>query len=76
MVTVRRVSADTQALLDPAATAWRGTAAERIELDATPIVLQPSEYVQVKWRDLPYGQTPAVRVTAAHNGEAIFLRLA
>jgi len=75
MVTARRVSADTQTLLDPNADAWRSIGSERVELDATPIVLQPSEYIQVKWKDTPYGETAAVSVSAAHNREAIFFRL-
>jgi complex iron-sulfur molybdoenzyme family reductase subunit gamma len=62
-------------LLDPEGDLWRGIAKERIALQATPPILQPSEYVQNKWTSLPYGQTPEVRVAAAHNGKAIFFRL-
>jgi DMSO reductase family type II enzyme heme b subunit len=75
MVTARRVSVATDALLDPGDAAWRGMAAETIELDATPLVLQPSDYIQVKWKDTAYGETPQLRVSAAHNREAIFFRL-
>lgn len=75
MVTVHRVPASSGELLDPGSAAWRSIAAERIELDTVPLVLQPSEYVQVKWKDLPYGQTAEVAVSAAHNREAIFFRL-
>lgn len=75
MVTVHRVPTDTATLLDPHADAWTFIGDERIELDQTPLVLQPSEYIQVKWKDLPYGQTPHVQVRAAHNRDAIFFRL-
>ncbi|HLB24416.1 MAG TPA: ethylbenzene dehydrogenase-related protein [Dehalococcoidia bacterium] len=75
MVTAVRVSASDEALLDPEGAGWRGIALERIELDPTPIVLQPSEYVQTKWKPLGHGGTPEVRVAAAHNGTAIYFRL-
>ncbi|HLA19577.1 MAG TPA: ethylbenzene dehydrogenase-related protein, partial [Dehalococcoidia bacterium] len=40
-----------------------------------PWASQPSEYARNAWKDRPYGQTGAVRVAAAHNGEALFFRL-
>ncbi len=75
MVTAVRVSASDDALLDPEGSGWSGVAVERIDLDPTPIVLQPSEYVQNKWKPLGHGNTPEMRVAAAHNGTAIFFRL-
>jgi DMSO reductase family type II enzyme heme b subunit len=75
MVTVHRVTAATDSLLDPDASAWQGVAGERIELDTTPLVLQPSDYVQVKWKTLDYGQAPRLDVSAVHNREAVFFRL-
>lgn len=75
MVTAARVSLDSAALLDPGAGVWRGLGQTSIKLMATPLVLQPSEYIQNKWKDLQHGQTKEVRVAAAHNGQAIFFRL-
>jgi len=75
MVTARRLTAATDRLLDPAADEWNGLTEERIELDATPLVLQPSEYIQVKWKDHPHGLLDSVQVAAAHNRDAIFFRL-
>jgi DMSO reductase family type II enzyme heme b subunit len=75
MVTAAKVSAPTETLLDPDASAWGSMARQRVELQLTPLVLQPSEYVQNKWASLTYGGTREVRVAAAHNGEAIFFRL-
>ncbi|MBI5290165.1 MAG: hypothetical protein HY873_14425 [Chloroflexi bacterium] len=75
MVTAVRVSASDDALLNPEGSGWRGIGLERIELTPTPIVLQPSEYVQNKWEPLGHGATPEVRVAAAHNGTAIFFRM-
>lgn len=75
MVTAVRVSAPDEALLDPEGTVWRGIARDRIDLDPTPLVLQPSEYIQNAWKPLGHGKTPEVRVAAAHNGRAIFFVL-
>jgi steroid C-25 hydroxylase gamma subunit len=75
MVTVARVSDSSETLTDADAGTWRGLGTEKVTLMATPLVLQPSEYVQNKWATLHYGATPEVRVAAAHNGQAIFFRL-
>jgi DMSO reductase family type II enzyme heme b subunit len=75
MVRAVRVAATDEALLDPDGSGWRGVETARIDLDPTPIVLQPSEYVQNKWKPLGHGELPEVRVSAAHNGTAIFFRL-
>jgi DMSO reductase family type II enzyme heme b subunit len=75
MVTAGRVQAATDDLLDPDGAAWRRLQSQRISLSATPLSLQPSEYVQNKWASLRHGETPEVRVAAAHNRESIFFRL-
>jgi complex iron-sulfur molybdoenzyme family reductase subunit gamma len=75
MVTAARVSLDSSALLDPAAGIWRGLGTTAIKLMATPLALQPSEYIQNKWKGLKHGETKEVRVAAAHNGQAIFFRI-
>jgi len=62
-------------LLDPEGELWRGIEKERISLLQTALISQPSDYVQNKWATLPYGITKEVRVSAAHNGKAIFFRL-
>jgi DMSO reductase family type II enzyme heme b subunit len=75
MVTAARVSAPTDTLLDPGAEAWRGLGTQRIQLLASPLQLQPSEYVQTKWAALRHGDTKEIRVAAAHNRQSIFFRL-
>lgn len=75
MVKAARVSASGDVLLDPEGDTWRSLATERIQLMATPLVLQSSEYVQNKWAALHHGATSEVRVAAAHNGQALFFRL-
>jgi DMSO reductase family type II enzyme heme b subunit len=75
MVRAVRLTASTEALLDPDARTWSALGPQSIQLSSSPLVLQPSEYIQNKWNSLTHGQTPEVRVRAAHNGEAIFFRL-
>ena len=61
--------------MDPAAPEWAAAPEETLALQPTPWASQPSEYAQNAWKDRPYGLTGAVRVAAAHNGEALFFRL-
>jgi DMSO reductase family type II enzyme heme b subunit len=75
MVTSARVSAPSDTLLDPEAAEWSGVRTEPIQLLATPLLLQPSEYVQTKWGALKHGETKEIRVAAAHNRDAIFFRM-
>ena len=75
MVKAVRLTADTASLLDPDAGTWAAVGPQRMPLSSTPLVLQPSEYIQNKWKSLQHGLTPDVRVRAAHNGEVIFFRL-
>ncbi len=75
MVKAARRSESVDALLDPDAAAWRSLGTEPVQLLATPLALQPSEYVQTKWKALQHGQTKEIRVAAAHNAQAIFFRL-
>ena len=61
--------------MDPAAPEWAAAPEETLPLQPAPWASQPSEYARNAWKDRPYGQTGAVRVAAAHNGEALFFRL-
>ena len=75
MVKAARVSASAGDLLDPQGAAWQSLAKERVQLIATPLALQPSEYVRTKWKELKHGETKEIRVAAAHNAQALFFRL-
>ncbi len=75
MVSVKRLAARTSLLLEPAAPEWEPVAPETLALSPTPILSQPSAYVQAVWKDRPYGVTRQLSVQAAHNGESIFFRL-
>ena len=61
--------------MDPAAPEWDAAPEETLALQPTPWASQPSEYAQNAWKERPYGLTGAVKVAAAHNGEALFFRL-
>lgn len=75
MVKAVRSSADLMTLLDPGAPDWLSAEHEAIKLEATPLILQTSEYIQEKWNSNTHGVTPEVRVAAAHNGKAICFRM-
>jgi len=76
VIKVKRVAAGASRLLDPEAPEWGSAPEESLGLSPTPIISQPSLYVQTKWKDGGYGVIPSIRVKGAHNGAAIFLRLA
>lgn len=70
-----RVTGTASELLDPASAVWQNVPSEQVKLAATPLSMQPSEYVQNKWKDLKHGETPQVTVATAHNGQEIYFRL-
>jgi DMSO reductase family type II enzyme heme b subunit len=75
MVRVIRIAARTPQLQEPDAPEWGSLTVETLALSPTPILSQPSAYVQTVWNERPYGVTKEVSVQAAHNGEFIFFRL-
>lgn len=75
MVSVKHLAAQSATLLDPGAPDWGPVAPETIALSPTPILSQPSAYVQAVWNEDQYGATKKLNVQAAHNGESIFFRL-
>jgi DMSO reductase family type II enzyme heme b subunit len=75
MIKALRVEAADSALSDPAGSEWRNAPADRLSLEPTPLVSQPSVYVQAKWETIDYGLIGAVSVQALHNDNGIFFRL-
>lgn len=75
MVKVQRVSAGDAALLDPESPEWDGVRGSELTLKPTPITAQPSQYIQEKWKETPYGVSSSVTVRAAHNGERLYFHL-
>lgn len=70
---VQRSGAD---LTDPKADGWAQAASESVALAPMPLEAQPTEYIRVKWADLPYGTVPEAEVAAAHDGTRLFVRIA
>ena len=64
---VKRIS-DIQSYLDPASPRWTELSATTIPMAPTPLALQPTRYIRVKWEKLPYGQLPAINARAVHDG--------
>lgn len=60
---------------DPLSSNWAGIEPSTVNLVATPLPLQPTDYIKVKWANKPYGATPSVQVAAVHNGETAAFRM-
>ena len=75
MVKVKRITIPDSGLLNPAAPEWRNVPRESLSLEPTPLLAQPSAYVQAAWKDRPYGSLKDLNVQAAHDGNIIFFRL-
>lgn len=75
MVRVKRITTADSQLLNPAAPEWRNVPQEALTLEPTPLLSQPSVYVQATWKDRPYGAVQGLVVQAAHDGNFIFFRL-
>lgn len=69
---VSKVSTD---LSDPGAAGWSEVGRESVSLAPMPIDAQPTDYVKVKWSDLPYGNVKEASVAAAHDGSTAWVRL-
>ncbi|NIB41503.1 hypothetical protein HBA55_18010 [Pseudomaricurvus alkylphenolicus] len=60
---------------DPKADLWRGVEVESVPLMATPLPMQPTEYIREKWKEKPYGQTPSVDVQVVRDEREIAFHL-
>jgi len=67
---VKRVT-DIEPWREPGNSVWRGLAAETVPMMPTPVALQPTQYIRVKWETLPYGQLSSISTGAVHDGETI-----
>lgn len=71
----KRLRAPTAQLLDPLSSPWQRLPTEVLPLVPTPLASQVSAYVQVAWQGRGHGRIDQLRVSAAHNGEALLFRL-
>jgi len=58
-------------LLNPEARGWAQVEMTRIEMMATPLGMQPTEYIRVSWENHPYGQLKEIGVRVVHDGAAL-----
>ena len=75
VVRVKRITVADSGLLNPAAPEWRNVPRESLSLEPTPLLAQPSVYVQAAWKDRAYGTVKGLDVQAAHDRNIIFFRL-
>lgn len=68
-------TAEGRSLLDPEAAVWGRARAERIRMMGTPVGLQPTAAIRVKWTGKEIGAVSEVRVRALHDGERLAFRL-
>lgn len=72
---VRRVNQEPVVFGDPGSVLWSGFPARKVGLVGAPVGLQPSKYVQGKWRDGEFGQTRAAGLQVVHDGREVAFRL-
>lgn len=70
----RRVR-DVTPLLDPFDPAWGGHAHEPVTMMATPLAMQPTEYIRNKWAGVGHGADPGLEVASVHDGLRWVIRL-
>lgn len=70
-----KVDASTEELRDPDSSNWSSVEAGEISLSPTPPEYKTNEYVRAAWADRKHGVVTSVAVKAAHNGDALAVRL-
>jgi DMSO reductase family type II enzyme heme b subunit len=63
------------ALADPASPGWAGVEAARVALGPVPLAAQPTAYIREGWKDREYGTTAEAQVSAATDGERLYVRI-
>jgi DMSO reductase family type II enzyme heme b subunit len=75
MVTVRRTDATKETLMDTNAGAWGVAESTKLDLQPTPVAMQPSEYIQSTVNQADVGAIKQLEVRALHNGQTLFFQL-
>ena len=75
MPVVKRAAVDKSTLLDPKAGVWREAEAVTLQLQATPVAMQPSKYIREAFDQSAIGAVKRLEVRALHNGSYVFFRL-
>lgn len=71
----RHVAGVGDSWLDPEDAVWGKARSETLKLMPTPLGLQPTDAIRVKWSQKAYGTLGSVSVSALHDGERLALRL-
>jgi len=66
---------DPKQLLNPHDAAWLPLTPTKINLEATPAAMQPTDYIRTKWKDKKFGQTGSVGVAVCHTDDTLFFRM-
>jgi DMSO reductase family type II enzyme heme b subunit len=75
MPTIKRAAVSKETLLDPKARVWREAEAVTLQLQPTPVGMQPSEYIRTTVEQASVGTVKQLEVRALHNGSELFVRL-
>ncbi len=75
MPTIRKAAVAKATLLDPKAGVWREAEAVKLQLQPTPVAMQPSKYIRETYDQSAVGAVRELEVRALHNGSEIFWRL-
>lgn len=59
----------------PDAVEWAGSAHESIEMTATPLAMQSTDYIQNSWAEKAYGRISPLDVSALHDGAMLAVRI-
>ncbi len=70
-----RVPSVSDAVAEPADSAWANVPAEVVELAPIPIDRQPNAYIRNAWQTRPYGKLGSVEVATARSGDRFLVRL-
>lgn len=72
---VTKVADAASSLGNPAAAAWGSVAKEEVALGAIALAAQPTAYIREAWTNKPYASTKAAKVSAATDGQRLYVRL-
>ena len=75
MPVIKRVNSIKATLLDPTADVWRDADPAQLNLQPTPVGMQPSEYITSTVDQADVGAIRRLDVRALTNGDALFLHL-
>lgn len=75
MLQVARVNLPMAEIFTPDAALWHRLPSVKVNLATAPVAMQPSKYVQAKWKDDEFGQMRALGFQVAHDGTELALRL-